>query len=62
MKLNNLTIAPKLAIVVGVSLLGLCISGVLACYLMWQEMLSSRIDQARAIAEIGRSPALGLQK
>ena len=62
MKLNNLTIAPKLAIVVGVSLLGLCISGVLACYLMWHEMLSSRLDQARAIAEIGRSLALSLQK
>lgn len=62
MKLNNLTIAPKLAIVVGVCLLGLCISGVLACYLMWQEMLSSRIDQARAISEIGRSLALALQK
>jgi methyl-accepting chemotaxis protein len=61
-KLNNLTIAPKLAIVVGVCLLGLCISGVLACYLMWQEMLNARIDQARAISEVGRSLALGLQK
>jgi methyl-accepting chemotaxis protein len=61
-KLNNLTIAPKLAIVVGVCLLGLCISGVLACYLMWQEMLNARSDQARAITEIGRSLALGLQK
>jgi methyl-accepting chemotaxis protein len=61
-KLNNLTIAPKLAIVVGVSLLGLCVAGVLACYLMWQEMLNSRLDQARAIAEIGRSLALSLQK
>ncbi len=33
-----------------------------ACYLMWQEMLNARIDQARAISEIGRSLALGLQK
>ena len=33
-KLNNLTIAPKLGIVVGVALLGLCVSGGLAGYLM----------------------------
>nr|WP_249780909.1 methyl-accepting chemotaxis protein [Bradyrhizobium sp. dw_78] len=60
--MNNLTIAPKLAIVVGVSLVGLCLAGILACYLMQQEMLSARADQARAISEIGRSLALGLQK
>ena len=48
MKLNNLTIAPKLGILVGVTLLGLCVAGVLAGYLMQQEMLQCphRPDQS----------------
>ena len=46
MKLNNLTIAPKLGILVGVTLFGLCAAGVLASYLMEQEMLNARIDPA----------------
>jgi methyl-accepting chemotaxis protein len=61
-KLNNLTIAPKLGILVGVTMLGLCIAGVLAGYLMQQEMLSARIDQVRSIVETGRNMAIGLQK
>ena len=62
MKLNNLKIAPKLAILVGVTLLGLCVAGVLAGYLMQREMLNARIDQVRSIVEVGRNMALGLQK
>ena len=62
MKLNNLKIAPKLGILVSVTLLGLCIAGVLAGYLMQREMLNSRIDQVRAIVELARNMAVGLQK
>jgi methyl-accepting chemotaxis protein len=61
-KLNNLTIAPKLGILVGVTLFGLCIAGVLAGYLMQREMLNARIDQVRSIVEVGRNMAIGLQK
>jgi methyl-accepting chemotaxis protein len=61
-KLNNLTITPKLGILVGVALLGLCVAGALAGYLMQQEMLAARIDQVRSIADVARSMALGLQK
>ena len=53
MKLNNLTITPKLGILVGVTLLGLCVAGVLAGYLMQREMLNARIDQVHAIVDIG---------
>jgi methyl-accepting chemotaxis protein len=62
LKLNNLKIAPKLAILVGVTLLGLCIAGVLAGYLMQREMLNARVDQVRAIVDVGRNMAIGLQK
>ena len=62
MKLNNLTITPKLGILVGVTLLGLCAAGALAGYLMQQEMLNARIDQVHSIVEIARNMAVGLQK
>ena len=62
MKLTNLKITPKLGILVGVTLLGLCVAGGLAGYLMQQEMLSARIDQVRSLAETARSMAIGLQK
>ena len=62
MKLNNLTIAPKLGILVGVTLVGLCIAGVLAGYLMQREMLNARIDQVHAIVDMARNMAAGLQK
>jgi methyl-accepting chemotaxis protein len=61
-KLTNLTITPKLGILVGVTLVGLCIAGVLAGYLMQREMMSARIEQTRAIVEMGRNLAAGLQK
>ena len=62
MKLTNLTITPKLGILVGVTLLGLCIAGVLAGYLMQREMLNARIDQTKSIVEMARNMAAGLQK
>ena len=62
MKLNNLTIAPKLGILVGLTLLGLCIAGGLAGYLMQQQMLNARIDQTRAIVEVVRNMAGELDK
>jgi methyl-accepting chemotaxis protein len=61
-KLNNLTITPKLGILVGVTLLGLCVAGALAGYLMQREMLSARVDQTHAIVEMARNMAIGLQK
>jgi methyl-accepting chemotaxis protein len=61
-KLSNLKIAPKLGILVGVALTGLCIAGALALYLMQQEMLNARIDQTKAIVEMARNMAAGLTK
>src|ERR1700693_4212145 len=61
-KLTNMTITPKLGILVGVTLLGLCIAGALAGYLMQREMLNARIDQVRSIVEMARNMAAGLQK
>jgi methyl-accepting chemotaxis protein len=61
-KLNNLKIAPKLGILVGVTLLGLCIAGCLAGYLMQQEMLRARIDQTKSIVEMARNMAAELKK
>jgi methyl-accepting chemotaxis protein len=61
-KLTGLKITPKLGILVGVTLLGLCVAGVLAGYLMQREMLNARIDQAKAIVEMGLNLAAGLKK
>ena len=57
-----MTIAPKLGILVGVTLLGLCLSGFLAGYLMQQEMFNARVDQTKAIASLARNMALELKK
>ena len=62
MKLTNLTITPKLGILVGVTLFGLCAAGAFAGYLMQREMLNARIDQTHAIVEMGLNMAAGLQK
>jgi methyl-accepting chemotaxis protein len=61
-KLNNLTIVPKLAILVCVTLVGLCIAGGLAAYLMQQDMLRARTDQTKAIVEMARNMAGELKK
>jgi methyl-accepting chemotaxis protein len=60
--LRNMTIAPKLGILVGVTLLGLCITGVLASYLVQQEMLSARTDQAKAIVSVAKNMAGELKR
>ena len=62
MKLSNLRITPKLGILVGMTLLGLCVAGVLAGYMMQREMLNARIDQVKATVEMARNMAIGLQK
>ena len=61
MKLN-LTIAPKLWILVGVMLLGLSAAGVLAANLMKGVMVDARNEQAHAIVDVARTMAAGLQK
>jgi methyl-accepting chemotaxis protein len=60
--LNNLRITPKLGILVGVTLLGLCLAGVLAGYMMQREMINARMDQLKAVVEMGRNTAVVLQK
>ncbi|MBR1213729.1 methyl-accepting chemotaxis protein [Bradyrhizobium sp. JYMT SZCCT0180] len=62
MKLTNLKITPKLGILVGVTLFGLCAAGVLAGYLMQREMLNARIDQTKAIVDMALNMAAGLKK
>src|SRR3979411_285825 len=55
-------ITPKLGILLGVTLLGLCAAGALAGYLMQREMLNARIDQTKSIVEMGLNLAAGLKK
>ncbi|MEH2567092.1 methyl-accepting chemotaxis protein [Bradyrhizobium sp. AZCC 2289] len=62
MKLTNLKITPKLGILVGVTLLGLCIAGALAGYLMQREMLNARIDQTRSMVEMVRNLGTSYKK
>ncbi|HLG82101.1 MAG TPA: methyl-accepting chemotaxis protein [Bradyrhizobium sp.] len=62
MKLNNMKIAPKLGIVVGVALVGLCVSGLLAGYLMKSELYNARVDQTKAIVSVARNMALELKR
>jgi methyl-accepting chemotaxis protein len=61
-KLTNLKITPKLGILVGVTLLGLCIAGALAGYLMQREMLNARIDQTRSMVEMVRNLGTSYKK
>jgi len=61
-KLNNMKIAPKLGIVVGVALVGLCVSGLLAGYLMKSELYNARVDQTKAIVSVARNMALELKR
>ena len=62
MKLNNLKIAPKLGILLGVTLVGLSAAGVLAGHLVQREMMSARIEQIHAVVDMARNMAAGLQK
>jgi methyl-accepting chemotaxis protein len=53
--LRNMTVAPKLGILVGVTLLGLCAACGIAIYLMQEEMFNARVDQTKAIVSIARN-------
>ncbi len=59
---RNMTIAPKLGILVGATLLGLCVTGGIASYLMQQEMLSARTDQEKAIVSVAKNMAGELKR
>jgi methyl-accepting chemotaxis protein len=61
-KFSNLRITPKLGLLVGGTLVGLCLAGVLAGAMMKREMLNARFEQVKAISEMGRNLAVGLQK
>ncbi len=60
--LRNMTIAPKLGILVGATLLGLCVACAIASYLMQQEMLNARTDQAKAIVSMAKNMAGELKR
>src|SRR5271166_988566 len=55
-------IAPKLGILVGLTLFGLCVAGALALYLVKEEMFNARVEEMHAIVDMARNMALGLQK
>nr|WP_249788477.1 methyl-accepting chemotaxis protein [Bradyrhizobium sp. G127] len=55
-------ITAKLAILVGITLIGLCAAGLFAGSMMQKEMVHARIEQTRAIVETARSMALAMQK
>jgi methyl-accepting chemotaxis protein len=61
-KLNNLKITSKLVILVGVTIVGLCVAGALAAVMVKREMLAERTEQLRAMSEVGRNVAGSLQK
>jgi methyl-accepting chemotaxis protein len=61
-KLTNLKIAPKLGILLGITLVGLSAAGILAGYLVQHEMLDARIERVHAIVDMARNMAAGLQK
>ncbi len=60
--LRNMTIAPKLGIVVGAALLGLCVAGGLASYLVQQQMFDAKVDQAKAIVTMAKNMAGELKR
>ncbi|MBR0798375.1 cache domain-containing protein [Bradyrhizobium jicamae] len=62
MKLSNLKITPKLGILVGVTLVGLCAAGVLAINLIQREMTNARVDQVKAMVEMVKNYAGSLKK
>src|SRR6201996_8479854 len=60
--LRNMTIAPKLGILVGATLLGLCMACGIAAYLMQQEMFNARVDQTKAIVSMANNMAGELKR
>jgi methyl-accepting chemotaxis protein len=60
--LNNLPISAKLGLLVGVTLLGLCLAGLQATRLVSMEMRAARMEQVHSIVDMTRNMALGLQQ
>src|ERR1700728_191591 len=60
--LRNMTIAPKLGILVGATLIGLCVACGIASYLMQQEMYNARVDQTKAIVTMAKNIAGELKR
>src|ERR1700742_4510386 len=60
--LRNMTIAPKLGILVGATLLGLCVACGIAITLMQQEMFNARLDQTKAIVGMAKNMAGELKR
>lgn len=60
--LKNLPITPKIGIIVGVAVIGLCVAGAFAAMMMKRELYSARMEQTKAIVEMARNMAAGLQK
>jgi methyl-accepting chemotaxis protein len=60
--LRNMTIAPKLGILVGATLLGLCATCGIAFVLMQQEMFNARVDQTKAIVSMAKNMAGELKR
>jgi methyl-accepting chemotaxis protein len=60
--LSNLKITPKLGILLGVTILGLCVAGALAGYLMQREMLNARIEQTKSMVEMAKNMGAGFKK
>jgi len=61
-KLSNLKITPKLGILVGVTLVGLCAAGILAINLIQREMTNARIDQVKSMVDMVKNYAGSLKK
>jgi methyl-accepting chemotaxis protein len=60
--LRNMTIAPKLGILVGATMLGLCATCGIAFVLMQQEMFNARVDQTKAIVSMAKNMAGELKR
>ena len=60
--LRNLTIAPKLGLLVGATLIGLCAASGIAIYLMQQEIFNARVDQTKAIVSMAKNMAGELKR
>ena len=62
MKLANIRITYKLVVLVAVTMIGLCASGIFAAQMMKSEMLDARMLQLKSIVEIGTNVAANIQK
>ncbi len=62
MKLANIRITYKLVVLVAVTMIGLCASGIFAAQMMKREMLDARMLQLKSIVEIGTNVAANIQK